>query len=162
MNHVTDITSLAVVCPRGLRSQGSASALVRLAPPAGTVGSMRTPDTTPDVVERHEAGRSFTVGALGLLTLLLGAVPFLATLALVETRRAPLQELDRSVLETLNDALASHVRILEVASELGGGATACSPSSPWRSSGSSSDGSRPERRSSPAPGWGWPSCAGTS
>lgn len=77
---------------------------------------------------RHrQTSQVVTLSLLGLIALLVGALPFIALLGLVVTRWAPLDSLDQSVAQGLNDVLSSkpiHVRVLEIASELGGGATA--------------------------------------
>ena len=67
------------------------------------------------------------LAALGLVGVALGAIPFLALLALVELRWAPLGDLDQAVADGLNAWLAANpgwLRPITIASELGGGATA--------------------------------------
>lgn len=79
-----------------------------------------------DVAPRS-AARLGGQSLLGLLVVIVGAVPFLALLGLVQARRAPLQRLDTGVADGLNATVAASrlsVRILGIASEAGGGATA--------------------------------------
>jgi len=64
---------------------------------------------------------------LGLLGVVVGAVPFLALLGLVQVRWAPLERLDTGAADGLNATVADSplsVRILSIVSEAGGGATA--------------------------------------
>lgn len=73
------------------------------------------------------AERYGSLAALGLVAVVAGALPFLVLLALVQTRWAPLERLDLMVADGLNAWLAGNPawqRPTEVASELGGGATA--------------------------------------
>lgn len=73
------------------------------------------------------AGRFTQLTALGVAALLLGAVPFGVLLALLKTEWEPLAGLDQQIADTLNAAVASRpvvVRVLELVSEVGGGATA--------------------------------------
>ncbi|MDR7380792.1 phosphatase PAP2 family protein [Promicromonospora iranensis] len=73
------------------------------------------------------AGRFTELATLGLVALVLGAVPFLGLLALLKSEWAPLARLDQGIADTLNSAVATRplaVRILEILSEAGGGATA--------------------------------------
>jgi membrane-associated phospholipid phosphatase len=80
---------------------------------------------TPEQVKG--AQRYGSLAALGLVAVVAGALPFLALLALVQTRWAPLERLDLMVADGLNAWLADNPawqRPTEVASELGGGATA--------------------------------------
>jgi membrane-associated phospholipid phosphatase len=72
-------------------------------------------------------GRFGGLAALGLVVVIVGAVPFLTLLALVEASWTPLRRLDIGVAEGLNAWLAASPGWLpptEIASELGGGATA--------------------------------------
>lgn len=87
------------------------------------------PDRLEGVERAHgaEVTRVVTLSLLGLVGLMLGALPYLALLGLVTARWAPLYRLDESVAHGLNEVLASqplHVRVVEIVSELGGGATA--------------------------------------
>lgn len=80
-----------------------------------------------DEQQLEGAGRFGGLSLLGLLAVTLGALPFLTLLALVEQRWPPLEELDVAVAQGLNDLVSPHplvVRVLEIASEAGGGATA--------------------------------------
>ncbi len=64
---------------------------------------------------------------LGLFGVVVGAVPFLALLGLVQVRWAPLERLDTGTADWLNATVADSqlsVRILSIVSEAGGGATA--------------------------------------
>lgn len=98
-------------------------------------GTDRTTDSepragtpVPDGGERMEgAGLFGGLSALGLVAVVLGAIPFLFLTGLVQTRWEPLQRLDDDVAQGLNDALATaeaQVRTLEVVTEVGGGAPA--------------------------------------
>lgn len=72
-------------------------------------------------------GRFTELVTLGLVAVILGAVPFLGLLALLETEWAPLARLDQGIADTLNTAVATRplaVQVLEILSEAGGGATA--------------------------------------
>ncbi len=73
------------------------------------------------------AGRFGGVALLGLLGVVVGAIPFLALLALVEARWEPLRQLDLVVADGLNALVASSplvIRVLDVVSDAGGGAPA--------------------------------------
>jgi len=81
----------------------------------------------PADVAPQSAARLGGQSLLGLLAVVVGAVPFLALLGLVQVRWAPLERLDTSVAAGLNTTVADSrlsVRILSIASEAGGGTTA--------------------------------------
>ena len=86
------------------------------------------PDTAaPAETELHDASRFARLSLLGLVALLAGAVPFLALLALMELRWEPLHQLDLAIADGLNALVAAQpllVRVLEIITEVGGGATA--------------------------------------
>ncbi|MFH5823461.1 phosphatase PAP2 family protein [Georgenia sp. AZ-5] len=83
--------------------------------------------TSGGAKELDGAGRFGGLNLVGLVAVVLGALPFLTLLALVEQRWPPLRELDTAVAQGLNDLIAPHpvaVQALGIASEAGGGATA--------------------------------------
>ena len=99
--------------------------------PADSTG--RRPTTARDAegpVPGEDLGGAGGFGRLtllGLVGVVLGALPFLALLVLVETRWPPLHGLDVAVADGLNDLVVQSplaVRTLEILSEAGGGAAA--------------------------------------
>ncbi len=95
--------------------------------------------TTPQgdaraVAPPSDTGRRMTgagvfggLSLVGLVVVVLAAIPFLALAGLVQARWAPLQNLDDAIADGLNQALATSavaVRVLEIVTELGGGASA--------------------------------------
>lgn len=73
------------------------------------------------------AGRFGGLSALGLLGVVVGAVPFLSLTALVLLEWEPLARWDEDLSQGLNDSLATEpgaVRVLRIVTELGGGAPA--------------------------------------
>ena len=81
----------------------------------------------PRTEELAGAGGFGGLALLGLLGVVGGAIPFLGLLALVEDRWAPLHRLDLAVADGLNALVVGSplvVRVLEVVSEAGGGASA--------------------------------------
>ncbi|WP_298462437.1 phosphatase PAP2 family protein [uncultured Cellulomonas sp.] len=89
---------------------------------------MRPQAPTPaDEVAPHDAASLGGRSLLGLALVVAGAIPFLALLGLVKLRWAPLADLDTGVAQGLNASVAASplsVRVLSIASEAGGGATA--------------------------------------
>ncbi|WP_345216686.1 phosphatase PAP2 family protein [Georgenia halophila] len=102
--------------------------------PAGAVPPTTDPHTDAALDEDQSAGEDLSgsgrlggLSVMGLVVVVVGAVPFLVLLVLVETRWTPLHELDRAVAQGLNDLLAARpgaVRVLQILTEAGGGSTA--------------------------------------
>lgn len=72
-------------------------------------------------------GRFTELSTLGIVAVVLGAVPFLGLLALLQSEWAPLARLDQGIADRLNAAVTDRplaVQVLEILSEAGGGATA--------------------------------------
>ena len=85
-------------------------------------------DTSPQVTEGTAgAGRFGARAALGLLALLIGAVPFLLLFLLVQAQWSPLAGLDGEVAAGLNDSVSGTpwvVGVLKVVTDLGSNAAA--------------------------------------
>jgi membrane-associated phospholipid phosphatase len=82
----------------------------------------RTRSTSAPGVARFTGLATF-----GLVAVVLGVLPFLVLLALLETEWAPLARLDEGIADDLNAAVSESplaVQVLDVLSEAGGGATA--------------------------------------
>lgn len=94
--------------------------------PAGTHSGARRSSRPGPSGELEGAGGFGGLALLGLLGVVVGAIPFLGLLALIETRWEPLHQLDLAVADGLNALVAGSplvVRVLEIVSEAGGGAS---------------------------------------
>jgi len=83
--------------------------------------------TAPDPARPRAAGRFSVRAVLGLVALLIGAVPFLALWLLVQRSWSPLADLDGDVAADLNDAVSGSpgtVTVLRAVTDFGGTGTA--------------------------------------
>ena len=71
-------------------------------------------DQYPRPVDAAGPGRLELHSALGMGAVLLGAVPFLALLVLVQQRWSPLRSLDEDVADSLNAAVAGSPLAVDV------------------------------------------------